>query len=341
MNYYFPGFVDTLKAYAEPTPELRFVVNSGQNGLRLLIRNLSLEQKSKIAVPAFVCSATTEAVKKEGFQPVPFDLYPKSYWTRYDEKFILDNNIRAIVLVHLYGFQHPDTVQLTDFCLSNKISLIHDAAQTYGLDEHLLLRGNGVVYSFGPGKTLTGAGGGWVKGIDEKFYNANCSKPASDSISKQFLASRIYGYRPRLFGKIRSKFFSPALSDRILKMSKYALGVNAYVLSKLTSVKIKRKKNYDILRTVLWDSKKLSIPYDDGKGQYFKLVLAVNSDPDTFKRHLDKNTVPYFCQGDSLPELLSLENYTKWRKHFVEISTEASLPLKEIERVAGVLKSFD
>src|SRR2546426_598607 len=98
MNYYFPGSVDSLTANAPVSAELQFTVNSGKNALRLLLRNSSLEKRSKVAIPAFVCAAVGEAVKEEGLEPIRFDLYPKSYWTLYSEKFFADNNIRAVVL---------------------------------------------------------------------------------------------------------------------------------------------------------------------------------------------------------------------------------------------------
>src|SRR3990167_9229671 len=137
------------------------MVDSGTGALRLLLRNLNLSKGAKVAIPAFVCDSVSRAVILEGLVPVFFDLIDATFWTDYEEKKIKDENIKAVIVVHLYGFIHPASERITRFCRDSQIKLIHDAAQSFGINESLLAAdNNGVFYSFGPGKSSTACCGG-------------------------------------------------------------------------------------------------------------------------------------------------------------------------------------
>lgn len=341
MSYYFPTFITSVKVKAPALKDFIYTVNSGKNALRLGLRNLGLPAGSKIAIPAFTCVAVSEAVKEEGLKPVTFDIYPDgNYWTNYSADRILTEGIKGIVLVHLYGFIHPDTGSLSDFCIKDNIKLIHDAAQSYGIDENLLLQGNGIVYSFGPGKSLTAAGGGWIKGINSDFYNKNCQQTESTAVARQFLKSRIYGYHYTLWDKI-SALFGRKKNEQISRMSEFAKQVNAYAISTQQEITPARKSNYGILKKAIEQNALFSIPYDDQKGQYFKMILLVKENPASFKKYLLENKVPFFSFPDRLMAQESKHpNLKKYAEGFIELSTEACLPKEEMERIAVILKNY-
>src|ERR1700751_2805109 len=168
MKYFFPSFIERFEVEQKPLPQLKITVNSGTNALRLLLRSFNLSVNDKVAIPAFVCDSVKYAVEQEKLTPVLFDLKPdNSFWTFYDLEYIKLENIKTVVLVHLYGFIHPDTKEIVEFCKNNNIKLIHDSAQSYGIDEKFLNEGDGIVYSFGPGKSTTAAGGAWIKILEE------------------------------------------------------------------------------------------------------------------------------------------------------------------------------
>ncbi|HXU27334.1 MAG TPA: DegT/DnrJ/EryC1/StrS family aminotransferase, partial [Bacteroidia bacterium] len=136
MNYYFPSFIQKINFEQEISPQLKITVNSGTNAIRLLLRSFNLVSNDKVAIPAFVCDSVKYAVEQEKLTPIQFDLKTEnSFWTSYDLNRIKTENIKVVILVHLYGFVHPDTLEIVDFCERNNIKIIHDAAQSYGIDE--------------------------------------------------------------------------------------------------------------------------------------------------------------------------------------------------------------
>jgi len=175
MDYYFPGPIDTLEI-PHNKGLLKYSVNSGENAVRLVLKSFDLQSTDKVAVPLFVCDSLKEAIIKEGLQPLYLDIKGGNYWANYDLKLIKKQNVKTIILVHLYRFIHPDTTQVSQFCKENGIFLIHDMAQCYGADESQLTYGS-IVYSFGSGKSTTAAGGGLIKAIDDKFYRNQISNP--------------------------------------------------------------------------------------------------------------------------------------------------------------------
>ncbi|HXB39767.1 MAG TPA: DegT/DnrJ/EryC1/StrS family aminotransferase [Bacteroidia bacterium] len=348
MNYFFPSYITSPKVKATAPPDFIHTVNSGKNALRLALRNLQLPSQSKVAIPAYTCIAVNEAVREENLEPVLFDMHSAtSYWTNYDSEKLLKENIKAIVLVHLYGFIHPDTEVLTNFCLANNIKLVHDAAQSYGINENILMKGNGIIYSFGPGKSLTAAGGGWIKGITNEFYSKNVkfnsSSLLSNIYSELFLKTRIYGYTFIFSDKIKS-FINARLkysTKEITSMSNFAKQVNSYSLLIQNDMASARKRNYSTLKEAVSTNKKIKIPYDDNKGQYFKLIPFVENDVEDFKNYLLKNNIPHFALFK--PEYTknsSLANFQKNGHNFIDISCEASIPPEEINRIADLLKNY-
>jgi dTDP-4-amino-4,6-dideoxygalactose transaminase len=344
MSYYFPTFLTLPYQTASDTNRIEFAVDSGKSALRLLLRSFKLPAGSKIAIPAFVCSAVREAVEAENLIPVYFDLDEKSFWTAYDFQQIESEKIRAVILVHLYGFMHPHTKRVSEFCKKNNILLIHDAAQSYGIDENALSEGDGIVYSFGPGKSVTAAGGGWISSIDPSFFSAHV-QPArllANKRSELFLKSRTLNYRfsasDKLYRILCSVF--PGRKNGITRMSSFAKKINTYAVSQLKNARKTRLQNYKLLAEKISGNKKLSIVYDDTKGQYFKLVMLAH-DAETFREHLRTHKVPFFSLfTKEETTAYNLPNFSKYGSCFIELSTEACLPQTEMERVGNVLASY-
>ena len=162
MRYYFPGLITCSTLPRAKSFNFPFTTNTGENSLRLLLRSFSLKPNSNVATPEFACDAVKRSIEKEGLKPLLFDIYPdKSYWTNYDKSDLEKGKPSVIILAHLYGFLHPETATIMEYCKANKIFLIHDLAQSFGLDESKLSYGS-IFYSFGPGKSTTAAGGGII-----------------------------------------------------------------------------------------------------------------------------------------------------------------------------------
>ncbi|MBK6836139.1 MAG: DegT/DnrJ/EryC1/StrS family aminotransferase [Bacteroidetes bacterium] len=61
-----------------------------------------------------------------------------TFWSVYDEEILRKEDVKAIIITHLYGFLHPNTNNIIEICQRNSIKLIHDAAQSFGIDENEL-----------------------------------------------------------------------------------------------------------------------------------------------------------------------------------------------------------
>lgn len=357
MKYYFPGlFSDTVFSEIEKKTvqfPFEYHLNSGENALRLLLRSFQLKPKAKVAIPAFVCSSVKNAVIREGLTPVLFDLKnDDTFWTAYDLDKIKSTQIKVVLLVHLYGFIHPDTATVVEFCRKNDIKLIQDAAQSYGIDKHKI-SGAPVVYSFGPGKSTTAGGGAIVVGFEDAKRYRDAIKQYSvfqerivKIASKFFLRSRIYGHSigfmdsllKRMIEKIYTKVISPNSLYPMVPLQQ-VLAVEAMNL--IVQKKVDRGLRHQLLKDSLKNSSHLLLAYDDMEGMYFKFVLFVKGDVDAFQNYLSKKEVPFFRLFENTWTAEEGNPFFKTTANrFFEISCEASIPLEEMNRVANVLRSY-
>jgi dTDP-4-amino-4,6-dideoxygalactose transaminase len=352
MNYFFPSLITAKEMESTDVfRNLNFTFNSGENAIRLLLRSYGLAQGSVVALPVYVCDSLKQAVISEGFNPLYMDLKPDgSFWTDCNTEKIKAANARVLILVHLYGFIHPDTEVLMDFCKGNHMFLIHDAAQSYGIDESRLGYSSGLVYSFGPGKSATAALGAMAQGLKESYYQEHVTVKSNFSTqairAELFLKSRTYGYHLSFKDKLKGRLAALLPENKqIASMSPYQVKAAALALKAIEAKRDARKKNYEILTTSLEGKHKLRIAYDDGAGLYFKLVLRVDGDAEAFKNYLTQRKVPFFSLRDSLrigrEEFNTFEHFTEAAPRLIELSTEASIPVDEIKRVAMVIQNWE
>jgi len=347
VNYYFPSILPDL-SLKKINSIIYDTVNSGENGIRLLLRQLNLPAKSKVAVPIFVCDSLKNAILKENLLPFYLDLKnDQTFWADY--KFVFNfSEVGAIILVHLYGFIHPDTNEIMALAKQKNIPLIHDAAQSFGIYENALTYSNGIVYSFGPGKSSTAAGGAIIKSIEKDFYKSNCR--ATNNFlqtlkAKFFLKSRIYNYHFSIIDKITYRFINKIkYKDEIAGMTTFQKMAASNAIILVDESKQTRRNNYQIIKNSIENNVQLSIAFDDNKGLYFKIILRVENKVTLFKKYLEQNLIPYFNLYNSLViDKIIFNLYPQFSKNassFIEISTEASIPTKEIERIAFVLKKY-
>ena len=345
MDYYFPGLIDTLKI-PHNKELLKHTVNSGENAVRLILRIFGLQPTDKVAVPLFVCDSLKNAVIKEGLQPLYLDIKENNYWTNYDLEQIKKQGTKAVILVHLYGFIYPDTNLVSKFCQENGVFLIHDMAQCYGADESLLTFGS-IIYSFGPGKSTTAAGGGLIKAIDDRFYKGQVNNPSrwANIKSNLFLKSRIYGYEFSIVDKVWQALLSRcALGKSIECMNSTQKDTAEYVIGIVKDKTKPRKERYELLLNSVSDNPELAIAYDDNDGLYFKCVINVKGDVKRLKAYLAVNHVPFFSLFDSITigtnETADKPMFILNAKRFIELSTEASIPISEVKRVGEVLAKY-
>jgi dTDP-4-amino-4,6-dideoxygalactose transaminase len=346
MNYYFPTAIDSLQFNQDISPELKFNVNSGANAIRTLLRSFNLPIKSRVAIPAFVCSSVKQAVEAENLTPILFDLKPEdTFWTSYDFNLVSELKIKAIILVHLYGFVHPDAEDIANFCEGNNIKLIHDAAQSYGINEQYLMKGDGIVYSSGPGKSTAAAGGAWIKNHHIRtLFQVNKSPLLhfQNLRARLFLKSRMYGYCLNNYEKALRLILNKIYVNQtgIYTMSSFQLKMTSYLISNLSIISILRNERYFLLEEAIKNNPFFKIICKDSNGLNFKIVFFVLEDIDRFKLFLTQNKIPYFSLITSVEKNHTLFNFKNNASRILEISCESSIPKEEIKRISSILQSY-
>ena len=107
--------------------------NSGTSALELSLMSLELEKESYVLVPNLTFWATYEAVKLLGHKPIVIDV-DNNFQMDYNliKKAVKKYNVKAILIVHLYGFISPNLNLIKNFCLKRNIYLVEDGSHAFG-----------------------------------------------------------------------------------------------------------------------------------------------------------------------------------------------------------------
>jgi UDP-N-acetylbacillosamine transaminase len=134
------------------------------SGLHLALRTLGIKD-SQVAVSTFTFIGSVNPILYERNEPIFID--SDKYWHMDVEllkKAIKENDIKAVVLPHIYG-QVANIDAILEVCKENDIYLIEDAAESLGAtykNKQSGTFGEVGVYSFNGNKLLTASSGGMV-----------------------------------------------------------------------------------------------------------------------------------------------------------------------------------
>lgn len=140
-----------------------FSFNTGRTALYVSLQALGLNTGDEVIVPAYTCAIVFESALRLGLKLVPVDVNPET--CNIDPEQIprmISPRTKAILAVHLFGCP-CEMKAITDISRKNDLYLIEDVAQALGAEYHGQKAGSFgdlAVFSFGPGKSLTGGAGG-------------------------------------------------------------------------------------------------------------------------------------------------------------------------------------
>lgn len=145
---------------------------SGRTALYLLLRQLSAEQPARreVVLPAYTCPALVKVILDAGLQPCLVDLSPRTLAFEPEQLAgRIHGGTLAVICVHPFGI--PQAIE-TVVALAHAAGaiLIEDAAQALGArigDRPVGMQGDFGLFSLGPGKPLSTAGGGILCANDE------------------------------------------------------------------------------------------------------------------------------------------------------------------------------
>ena len=310
---------------------------NGLDALTLILKGYielgKLSKGDKVIVPANTFIATILSVLHSELIPVFVEPDPLTYNLSSDSvKGHLQDGIKAIVMVHLYG-QLSDAIGLNQLAKQHDLILIEDAAQAHGavLNSNMLKAGNlshAAAFSFYPSKNLGALGdGGAVTTNDSEL--SDVIKLMRNYGSKEKYQNKIIGFNSRL-DDIQAAFLS----------------------IKLKALDRDNERRRTIAKNYLIGLKnpKIKLPYYEGLQNHVFYAFVVEVDNrDDFVQFLNQNNIQYLIHYPIPPH--KQEALKEWSYLKLPI-TEAihnriiSLPIgpvmsdKEVQTVIDVLNTY-
>jgi dTDP-4-amino-4,6-dideoxygalactose transaminase len=190
--------------------------NGGRTALHVALQALNLNQGDEILVPAYTCPIVFEVVLRLGLKLVFVDVSLET--CNIDPELIpeaITAKTKAIIPVHLFG-RPCEMNQISEICERTNLHLVEDAAQALGArigDRKVGTMGDLAVFSFGPGKTITGGSGGALA-----VNNPELAEPVNRIHAQLPNPSRkevIHAARNVLSMKIFSGHLYPLVKERV------------------------------------------------------------------------------------------------------------------------------
>lgn len=150
---------------------------NGTDALQLSLRAVGIEKDDLVIIPDMTFWATFESVINAGGSPVTVDVSRETlHW---DAKTFLEAvekfKPKAAILVHLYGWGCPDTMEIRKIAKDHGVTLVEDGAQCFGTTidgESILGTAQIATTSFYPAKVLGASGdAGAIFSNDEELIN--------------------------------------------------------------------------------------------------------------------------------------------------------------------------
>lgn len=160
-------FRSAVAAYHDLPTEACYLASSGRTVLYTLLKGLARERQERrqVVIPAYTCPVLPKVALDLGLEPVYVDIWPHS--TRYQQELLAsatDEQTLAVFLVHPFGIPLPVS-DIDEAVMGTGAMVIEDAAQAMGAQwsgRPVGLAGDFGLFSLGPGKPLSTAGGGIV-----------------------------------------------------------------------------------------------------------------------------------------------------------------------------------
>lgn len=136
---------------------------NGTDAIQVALRAAGVEKNDKVMIPDMTFWATFEAVVNVGAIPYTLDVSRETLHLTLSavkegiEKF----NPKALILVHLYGWACPETLEIRQYCKEKNVLVIEDCAQAVGTkinNESVIATAEVATTSFYPAKVLGASG---------------------------------------------------------------------------------------------------------------------------------------------------------------------------------------
>ena len=148
--------------------------SNGTTAIELALKSIDIKGK-KVVCPSNTFFATTVAIENAGGEVVLVDCEKETFPISYNhlKKIISEQEIGAVVIVHIGGIISKDISKIVSLCKKNNIPLIEDAAhaqtsQTLSYTAGTI--GDIACFSFFPTKVMTTGEGGMITTNNKEYY---------------------------------------------------------------------------------------------------------------------------------------------------------------------------
>ena len=291
-------FEETSKKYFDR--EYGVALSNGSTALEVALKLLNLKENDEVILPSFTIVSCLAAVIRTGATPVFCDVDKESWnMSLSDIKKVKTKNTKAVIMVHTYGLT-ANAVEISEFCNSNNIYLIEDAAEAHGqiIDEKKCGSfGDISVMSFYANKHITSGKGGMLLTNSKDYY-------------EKALSIRNLGFNPDERFKHENLYWNYRMSG-----IQASLGTSQFKnLNKTISQKIEQGRYYLELLSELQNDIQLPLLRNDVSINHFwvfGIVLKQDNIRDSVTKKLIKSgieTRPFFWPLHMQP-LLQKYNY--------------------------------
>jgi len=175
-------------------------VGNGSDALTFILRSLNLNNDDEIICPANSFIATAWAIIAAGAKPVFCDVDKDFLININDFKRKVTSKTRAVIPVHLTG-RVFDVHEIIDFCESENIKIIEDAAQSFGAGKNKDFKtgtiGDAGAFSLHPLKNFAIYGDGGLITTNNQDIAKSCILLRNHGLRNRDEA-QIWGYNSRL-----------------------------------------------------------------------------------------------------------------------------------------------
>ncbi len=205
---------------------------NGTDAIQIALRAIGVEKNDRVLVPDMTFWATFEAVVNVGANPITVDVNRETcHWDLETfKKAVNEFKPKAAIMVHLYGWASPDTIEIRKCAKDHGVLLIEDGAQCFGtkINGESILAGALIsTTSFYPAKVLGASGDAGAVFTNDEKLNQNCriliNHGRTDHYSHGMIGwnSRIGAYES-LFLKLSLEHIEARLESRRLAIKYYA-----------------------------------------------------------------------------------------------------------------------
>ena len=140
-------------------------LSNGSVALDVALKLLDLNDEDEVIIPSFTIISCLAAVIRSGAKPVFCDVNPISWNMKLEDvKKRITTKTRVVLMVHTYGLV-AEAEKIKEFCSSNNIILIEDAAEAHGQtinEKKCGSFGDMATFSFYANKHITTGEGGAI-----------------------------------------------------------------------------------------------------------------------------------------------------------------------------------